>query len=47
MDERYSRIDITNDLMVKYHDYLRPEIKTISISQSNENVWLETLVVVK
>lgn len=43
MDERYSRIDITNDLMVKYHDYLRPEIKTISISQSNENVWLETL----
>jgi hypothetical protein len=29
--------------MVKYHDYLRPEIKTISISQSNEDVWLETL----
>lgn len=43
MDEKYSRIDITNDLMVKYHDYLRPEIKTISISQSNEDVWLETL----
>jgi len=43
LDEKYSRIDITNDLMVKYHDYLRPEIKTISISQSNEDVWLETL----
>lgn len=43
MDEKYSRIDITNDLMVKYQDYLRPEIKTISISQSNEDVWLETL----
>lgn len=43
MDEKYSRIDITNDLLVKYHDYLRPEIKTISISQSNEDVWLETL----
>lgn len=43
MDEKYSRIDITNDLMVKYQNYLRPEIKTISISQSNEAVWLETL----
>ena len=43
MDEKYSRIDITNDLMVKYQDYLRPEIKTISIGQSNEDVWLETL----
>ena len=43
MDEKYSRIDITNDLMVKYQHYLRPEIKTISISQSNEDVWLETL----
>lgn len=43
MDGKYSRIDITNDLMVKYQDYLRPEIKAISISQSNEEVWLETL----
>ncbi len=29
--------------MIKYHDYLRPEIKSISISQSNDDVWLETL----
>lgn len=43
MDEKYSRIDITNDLMIKYQDYLRSEIKSISIVQSNEDVWLETL----
>lgn len=43
MDEKYSRIDITNDLKVKYRNCLRPEISTISISQSNEAVWLETL----
>lgn len=43
MDEKYSRIDITNDLKLKYQNYLRPEISTISISQSNEDVWLETL----
>ncbi|MDD4493488.1 MAG: hypothetical protein PHV32_03945 [Eubacteriales bacterium] len=43
MDEKYSRIDITNDLKLKYRNYLRPEISTISISQSNEAVWLETL----
>ena len=43
MDEKYSRIDITNDLKLKYRNYLRPEISTISISQFNEAVWLETL----
>ena len=43
MDEKYNRIDITNDLRIKYQNYLRPEIRTISISQSNEDVWLETL----
>lgn len=43
MDEKYSRIDITNDLKLKYRNYLRPEISTMSISQSNEAVWLETL----
>ena len=43
MDEKYSRIDITNDLRIKYQNYIRPEIKTISMSQSNEDVWLETL----
>jgi hypothetical protein len=43
LDEKYNRIDITNDLRIKYQNYLRPEIRTISISQSNEDVWLETL----
>lgn len=43
MDEKYSRINITNDLITKYKEYLRPEISTISIIQSSEYVWLETL----
>lgn len=43
MGEKYSRIDITNDLKIKYQNYIRPEISTISISQSNEDVWLQTL----
>lgn len=44
-EAKYSRIDITNDLRIKYQNYLRPEIKTISISQFNEDVWLETLAI--
>ncbi len=38
MGEKYSRIDITNDLKIKYQNYIRPEISTISISQSNEEL---------
>ncbi|MHC1694063.1 MAG: hypothetical protein AB9835_02050 [Eubacteriales bacterium] len=46
MDANYSRIDITNDLRIKYRDYLQPEIITISIIQSNDDVWLETLSII-
>lgn len=46
MDEKYSRIDITNDLKLKYHNYLRPEISNISIVQSINGVWLETILII-
>ena len=40
---KYSKIDITNDLRTKYKGCLRPEVDSISICQSSEGIWLETV----
>ncbi len=42
MDLKYSTINIYDQLKQKYKDYLRPEIFSISIIQSEETVWLES-----
>lgn len=47
MDIKYSTINIFDQLKRKYKDYLRPEIFSISIIQSDENVWLESVESIK
>ena len=42
LDLKYSTINIYDQLKQKYKDYLRPEIFSISIIQSEETVWLES-----
>lgn len=43
MDIVYSTINIYDQLKQKYKDYLRPDIFSISITQSEETVWLESV----
>jgi len=43
----YSTINIFDQLKQKYKDYLRPEIFSISITQSEETVWLESVESIK
>lgn len=45
MDLVYSTIDFYNNLKLKYKDYLKPEIISIVIIQSKEEVFLETIEV--
>lgn len=47
MDIVYSTINIFDQLKQKYKDYLRPEIFSISITQSEETVWLESVESIK
>lgn len=47
MDIKYSTINIFDQLKQKYKDYLRPEIFSISITQSEETVWLESVESIK
>lgn len=43
MNIKYSTINIFDQLKQKYKDYLRPEIFAISIMQSEDTVWLESV----
>lgn len=43
MDSVYSSIDFYNNLKLKYKEYLKPEIISIIMIQSEEDVWLETV----
>jgi hypothetical protein len=43
MDTYSSRINIYHQLNQKYHKYLKPSLESISIVQSSESVWLESL----
>lgn len=43
LDIKYSTINIYDQLKQKYKDYLRLEIFSISITQSEETVWLESV----
>ncbi|QNO15920.1 hypothetical protein HYG86_14655 [Alkalicella caledoniensis] len=45
MDTVYSTINIYNIIKNKYNDYLKPEITSITIIQSEESVWLESVEV--
>lgn len=42
MDSVYSTIDFYSNLKLKYKEYLKPEIVSIVMIQSKEDVWLET-----
>jgi len=42
MDFCYSTINIYDRLKLKYRDYLKPEIISVEIVQSKDEVWLET-----
>jgi len=42
MDIVYSTIDIYNSLKAKYREYLKPEIISVAIVQTEEEVLLET-----
>lgn len=41
MDMTYCTINLYDVLKIKYKDYLKPEIVSISIIQSEDTVWLE------
>lgn len=43
MEENYSIINIYEIFKRKYKDYIKPEIISISIVQSKEVVWLESI----
>lgn len=43
MDIKFSTINISDQLKQKYKEYLRPEIFSISIIQSEDTVWLESV----
>jgi hypothetical protein len=43
MEEKYSVINIYESFKRKYQDYLKPEIISISIIQSIEEIWLESI----
>lgn len=43
LDIKFSTINIFDQLKQKYKDYLRPEIFSISIIQSEDTVWLESV----
>ena len=43
MDEKYSVINIYDAFKRKYKDYIKPEIESISIIQSDEEVLLQTV----
>lgn len=45
MDEMYSTINFYDSLDAKYHDYLKPEIVSVSLIQTKEQVSLETVKV--
>ncbi|MGO1529309.1 MAG: hypothetical protein ACTHWU_11325 [Senegalia sp. (in: firmicutes)] len=42
MDTTYSMINFYNELKLKYKDYLKPEIISIVMIQSKDDVYLET-----
>lgn len=42
MDSIYSIIDFYDELKLKYKDYLKPEIVSIAMIQSEDDVYLET-----
>jgi hypothetical protein len=42
MDSVYSTIDFYNKLKLKYKEYLKPEIVSVVMIQSEEAVWLES-----
>ncbi len=41
MNSRFSTINIFSKLKSKYEEYLRPEITSVVMIQSEEDVWLE------
>lgn len=43
MDTFYSEIDFYDKLKLKYNEYLKPEIVSVSIIQSKDTVLLETV----
>lgn len=45
MDSTYSTIDFYSNLKLKYNEYLKPEIVSIVMIQSKEDVLLETIEV--
>ena len=45
MDSVYSTIDFYSNLKLKYKEYLKPEIVSIVMIQSVEDVWLESIEV--
>lgn len=45
MDSVYSSIDFYSNLKIKYKDYLKPEIFSITMIQSEDTVWLESIEV--
>lgn len=45
MDTIYCTINIFNLIKDKYKDYIKPEIKSIAMIQSQDNIWLESIEV--
>lgn len=43
MDSVYSTIDFYSKLKLKYSKYLKPEITSVVMIQSEDGVWLETV----